>query len=525
MDHLLYVTATNNYYPTLRKNQLDIKKIGTLGELKRSGYKVLSVKDEIRKNLIERLKNREELFNGIIGYEDTVIPSIQNSLLAKHDILLLGLRGQAKTKIARLLPELLDEYIPVVKGSEINDDPFHPVSKYAVDMISEKGDDTEIEWIHRDRRYSEKLATPDVNIADLIGDIDPIKAANQRLHYSHEGAIHYGIIPRTNRGIFVINELPDLQPRIQVGLLNIMQEKDIQIRGFNIRIPLDLLIVFTANPEDYTNRGNIITPLKDRIDSQIITHYPRVLDDGIRITESQSWTDRGNGKTLNIPHYFKEIIETSAFKARESEFVDPKSGVSARLTISSMENLISNAERRTIINNEDLILPRIADLNAILPGITGKIELVFEGEQEGANKVARSILSKATREVFKKYFPDPLERKKKDAKPSENVYLKIIEWFQNGGVVKITDSMSYKEYYKELKKVDGLESFIKKYPQYFETEYEMASLMEFILDGLHQNSKIAKDVLEAGTTYKDMIGSMFSSGDNYDDFEEEYFKN
>lgn len=504
------------------QKKTDVTEIKTIGDLKRSGYKVLSVKDEIRKNLIHKLKDNEVIFEDIVGYDDTVIPAIQNSLLAKHDLLLLGLRGQAKTMIARMLPSLMDEYIPVVKGSEINDDPFDPVSKYALDLVNEMGDQTEIEWIHRDRRYSEKLATPDVNIADLIGDIDPIKAANQRLHYSHEGAIHYGIIPRTNRGIFVINELPDLQPRIQVGLLNIMQEKDIQIRGFNIRIPLDLLIVFTANPEDYTNRGNIITPLKDRIDSQVITHYPKILEDGIKITESQAWTKRDEEQTLNIPHYFKEIVEMSAFKARESEFVDQKSGVSARLTISSMENLISNAERRAIINKEEIIMPRISDLNSILPGITGKVELVFEGEQEGSSKVARSILSKATREVYKKYFPDPLERRKKDPN-YKSPYESVIEWFQNGNTITIKDSMGFKEFFSELKKVKGLESFVKKYPQYFETEYELASLMEFVLDGLHQSSKIAKDVYDSTTSYKDLVGSMFSSGDSYG-YEEEYYK-
>ena len=504
------------------QKEKDITQIKTLGELKNSGYRVLPVKDEIRKNLISKLRNKETVFEDIIGFDDTVIPAIQNSLLAKHDLLLLGLRGQAKTKIARMLPTLLDEYIPIVKGSEINDSPFHPISKYAVDLVNENGEQTEIEWIHRDRRYSEKLATPDVNIADLIGDIDPIKAANQRLHYSHEGAIHYGIIPRTNRGIFVINELPDLQPRIQVGLLNIMQEKDIQIRGFNIRIPLDLLIVFTANPEDYTNRGNIITPLKDRIDSQVITHYPKVLEDGIKITESQAWTNRNENKDLNIPHYFKEIIEMAAFKARESEFVDQKSGVSARLTISSMENLISNAERRAIINNEDFIMPRISDLNSILPGITGKVELVFEGEQEGSSKVARSILSKATREVYKKYFPDPLEKKKKDPN-YKSPYEDIIEWFQNRNSLLIKDGMSFKDFFSELKKVKGLEEFVKQYPQYFETEYELASLMEFVLDGLHQSSKIAKDIYDSTTSYKDLVGSMFSSGDSYG-YEEEYLK-
>ena len=505
---------------------MNFKEIKTLGELKASGYKVLSVKDEIRKNLVEKIKSKKPIFDGIIGYEKTVIPSIINSLLAKHDIILLGLRGQAKTKIARLIPTLLDEFIPIVKGSEINDNPLHPISKFAVDMVNEKGDAAEIEWITRDNRYSEKLATPDVNIADLIGDIDPIKAANQRLHYSHEGAIHFGIIPRTNRGVFVINELPDLQPRIQVGLLNIMQEKDIQIRGFNIRIPLDVLMVFTANPEDYTNRGNIITPLKDRIDSQIITHYPKALEDGIKITETYSWTERDKRTKIVIPYYFREIIEMTAIMARFSEFVDQKSGVSARLTISSIENLISNAERRAIMNNDELIMPRMCDVLSILPGITGKVELVFEGEQEGALKVAKALISKSVREIYKKYFPDPLMKKKKGAAEKEvkDPYAEIVEWFQYGGKVNIKDDMTFKEYFKELKKVDGLENFVKKFPQYYETETELASLMEFVLDGLHQNSKIAKDEIDSEILYKDMVGSMFSQGESFGGYEDEYYK-
>src|ERR1051326_8015468 len=382
----------------------------TIGELRKSGYRVQSVKDEIRKNLIGKIQRKEPLFPAIIGFEKTVIPAIVNAILAKHDIMLLGLRGQAKSRIVRHLPSLLDEYIPIIDGCEINDSPFKPVCKRCNDLVLECGDAVKVEWVHRDARLGEKLATPDVTIADLIGDIDPIKAATQRLHYSHEGAIHFGIIPRTNRGIFAINELPDLQPRIQVGLFNIMEEKDIQIRGFNIRIPLDLLIVFTANPEDYTNRGNIITPLKDRIDSQIFTHYPRTIEDAIRITEQEASISR-DGHTVMIPQYFKEIIEQIAFEARKSEFVDQKSGVSARLTIAAMENLVSNAERRAILNNDREIVPRICDLPHVLPGMTGKIELVFEGEQEGPLKVGKALIGKAVRDVFKKYFPDPLQRK------------------------------------------------------------------------------------------------------------------
>ncbi|HKJ32565.1 MAG TPA: AAA family ATPase, partial [Balneolales bacterium] len=328
------------------------QKIKTLGDLKESGWESLSVKEEMRRNLIKKMHDNETLFPGILGFEKTVIPQIQHALLAKHDVLLLGLRGQAKSRLLRLMINFLDEYMPVVDGSEINDDPYHPLSKYAREIIKEKGDKTPIKWIHRSNRYAEKLATPDTTVADLIGDIDPIKAATRKITLADEEVINFGIIPRTNRGIFAINELPDLQPRIQVALLNIMQERDIQIRGFNIRIPLDIAIFFSANPEDYTNRGNIITPLKDRIDAQIITHYPKTIDIGMEITDQEAWTKRDNGVEVIIPHFIREIIEEMAFNARESEYIDQKSGVSARLTITAMELLVSSAERRALMNNE-----------------------------------------------------------------------------------------------------------------------------------------------------------------------------
>ena len=350
--------------------------IKTIGALRETGYEVLSVKDEIRKNMLAMLKEGKSVFSGIIGYENTVIPEIINAILSRHDFILLGLRGQAKSRILRMLPGLLDEYMPIIKDSEINDNPFKPISKAAVDMVREHGDEVEIEWIHREQRYGEKLATPDVTIADLIGDIDPIKAAVHRLHYAHEGVIHYGIIPRTNRGIFAINELPDLQPRIQVGLFNLMQEKDIQIRGFPIRIPIDVLMVYSANPEDYTNRGNIITPLKDRIGSQILTHYPLHLETSMAITAQEAWINR-DGKTVKIFPILREIVEQTAIEARRSEFVDQKSGVSARMTISSLENVISNAERRSAIHSSNEIVPRVCDLFTALSAITGKIELVY----------------------------------------------------------------------------------------------------------------------------------------------------
>lgn len=493
---------------------MKIENLNTVGELRKAGYKVLSVKEEIRKNLIRKLQEGDELFESIVGYERTVKPALINSLLAKHDIIFLGLRGQAKTKLARMLTTLLDDYVPIIKGSEINDNPFKPVSKYAVDYVEKCGDATEIEWITPERRYGEKLATPDVTIADLIGDIDPIKAAVQRLYYSHEGAIHFGIIPRTNRGIFVINELPDLQPRIQVGLLNIMQERDIQIRGFNIRFPLDVFMVFTANPEDYTNRGNIITPLKDRIDSQILTHYPKKIEEGIRITEQESWISRDSGRETYVPYYIREIIENIAHEARQSEFVEQKSGVSARMPISVIENVVSNAERRAIINDEKVIFPRITDLQLALPGITGKIELVFEGEQEGSVKVSKALIGKAVRQVFKKYFPDPLQKRptlsaRGESAQSHDIYGEILKWFEGGNTIELADDMNFKDYLTVLKKVKGLEQVVKKNIKP-ENDYELATMMEFVLDGLHQNSKIAKDETDETVSYKDMVGSMLA---------------
>lgn len=488
----------------------------TLGELRDSGYTSQPVKEELRTNLIKKLQKNELLFPGIIGYDQTVIPALTNAILAKHDIILLGLRGQAKTRLVRQVTTLLDEWVPVVAGSEINDDPFDPISKFAVDLVKEMGDRTPVEWLHRSRRYGEKLATPDVTIADLIGDIDPIKAASQRLHYAHEGAIHFGIIPRTNRGIFAINELPDLQPRIQVGLFNILEEKDIQIRGFNIRIPMDIMLVFTANPEDYTNRGNIITPLKDRIDSQILTHYPRSMADAIRITEQEAQLER-SGKEVRVPSFFREIIEQIAFEARKSEFVDQKSGVSARLTISAMENLVSNAERRAILAQDRMIVPRICDLPHVLPGLTGKVELVFEGEQEGTVKVSKALVGKAVRETFKHYFPDPLRKRARQTQPTQGgrqepedpEYGKIIRWFESGNAVEVADDMPLDAYTEELNKVAGLREVTRRFMKNLEEKYELPSVMEFVLDGLHQNSKIAKDEVDHATTYKDLVGSIF----------------
>ena len=326
--------------------------IKTLGDLKRSGYKSLPIKEEIRNNLIEKLQKKETTFPGILGYDDSVIPDTERALLSRHNILFLGLRGQAKTRMARIMTDLLDEYIPIVEGSEVNDDPLKPLSKYAIDQIEKFGDNTPITWLHRKARFGEKLATPDVSVADLIGDIDPIKAANLRLSFADERVIHYGIIPRCNRGIFVINEIPDLQARIQVALFNILEEGDIQIRGFKLRMPLDILFVFTANPEDYTNRGSIVTPLKDRIESQILTHYPKTIETSLAITEQEANVLEDQLKKINVSDLLKRLVEQVAFEARANEYVDKKSGVSARLTIACYENAVSSAERRAILHNE-----------------------------------------------------------------------------------------------------------------------------------------------------------------------------
>jgi magnesium chelatase subunit I len=498
-----------------------LTEITTLGALKESGYQVLPVKDELRKNLTAKLKRRETIFPGIIGYERTVIPQIQNAILGRHDMILLGLRGQAKSRLIRMLPSLLDEVVPVVEGSDLNDNPFAPISKYARDLIDEHGDATPIAWRHRSERYGEKLATPDTSIADLIGDIDPIKAAHHRLTYADEDVIHFGIIPRTNRGVFAINELPDLQPRIQVGLLNIMEEQDIQIRGFNIRFPLDVMMVFTANPEDYTNRGNLITPLKDRIDSQIITHYPKTVEVGIEITSQEAWQDRdgvAEAVDVHVPHFFREIVEQIAFEARESEYVDQKSGVSARMTRAALEDLISAAERRALLNGEEETTVRIADLHHVEPAITGKIELVYEGEQEGPQNVARMLIGRAVKSIFVRHFPDPSD-KKEGRKP----YTDVLNWFAKNNHIDLRPDLPFTDYAKALDRVDGLRKVAKECGNPG-SPAELAATMEFILEALHQNSLIGKDYLqEYGSQYSDIMGSMLSSlGDfDEDDFDDE----
>ncbi|MBS1951912.1 MAG: Magnesium chelatase, subunit ChlI [Cytophagales bacterium] len=482
------------------------KNINNLGQLKASGYKFKTIKDELRTNLIEKLKKKENVFEGIWGYEETVIPDVERAILAGHDVNFLGLRGQAKTRLARLMVNLLDEYIPVIAGSELTDDPQNPISRFGRDKVNELGDETPVLWLHREERYTEKLATPDVSIADLIGDVDPIKAASLKLPYSDERVIHFGLIPRSHRCIFVINELPDLQARIQVALFNILQEGDIQIRGFKLRLPLDIQFVFTANPEDYTNRGSIVTPLKDRIDSQIITHYPKTLDIGKRITQQEAHIRAEQSRLVSMAEIAKDIIEQIAFEARKSEFVDAKSGVSARLTISAYENLIAAAERRSIINNEKNTLIRISDFIGVIPSITGKVELVYEGQQEGPGIVAQNLVGKALRTQFLNYFPDPEKyRKQKEKSP----YKKITDWFGDGHTLDLLHDMSNPDYEKTLRSVPGLADVVNEFQKEKDAGLKLF-FMEFALHGLAEHSLISKHNLTAGLQFKDLLSSMFS---------------
>jgi magnesium chelatase subunit I len=504
-----------------------MQSITTLGELKKSGYRSKSIRDEVRDNLIKKIEQKEQPFPGILGYEDTVIPDTERALLSRHNILFLGLRGQAKTRMARQMVHLLDEWIPVVAGSEINDDPFHPVSGYAEKIIAEKGDETPINWIHRSERYGEKLATPDVSVADLIGDIDPIKAANLRLSFSDEGVLHYGIIPRSNRCIFVINELPDLQARIQVALFNILEEGDLQIRGFKLRLPLDVLFVFTANPEDYTNRGSIVTPLKDRIQSQILTHYPKTLETSMEITAQEARLHQQQHDRVSISDLVNRLIHQVAFEARTSELVDKKSGVSARLTIAAYENAISAAERRSLMNQEATTQVWISDLAGIIPSITGKIELVYEGEQEGPYQVAFNLLDKSIRSLFAQYFPAPDAHKKRKGKAAgtdESPYKAITKWFDAGNHLQLLLQQTDAGKLQQLYRVNGLYAFVQKaYPA--ATEMEAALLMEFVLHGLSAYSLISKKLLDGQIEFKDLMGSMLNIGglgadgtDDTDDF-------
>ncbi|MDP4827917.1 MAG: sigma 54-interacting transcriptional regulator [Flavobacteriales bacterium] len=487
----------------MNKNKPSIK---TFGELKAAGIKTRSVRDEMRENLIEKIKTEAPVFAGIHGYEDSVLPEVQHAILARHSMNLLGLRGQAKTRIARGMIDLLDEWIPIVKGSELNDDPYAPLSVFARNLVKEHGDETPITWMHRSERYVEKLATPDVTISDLIGDVDPIKAMNMKLDYADERVIHFGLIPRANRSIFVINELPDLQPRIQVALFNILQEGDIQIRGFQLRLPLDVAFVFTANPEDYTNRGAIITPLKDRIQSQILTHYPRSIEISGTITQQETRLTDEQRKAVVVPDLLSEMIERVAFEARESEFIDQKSGVSARLTISALENLVSTAELRMLQSKSAQTTARVSDMLGIIPAVAGKVELVYEGEQEGPRNVALHLLGKAIRTRFPQVFPNPetLKRKKQ-----ESPYDPIVDWFSTDHI-ELLASDDDQLYSDKLNSIGGLSELVDKYlPGTDNREL----WMEFALHGLGEFNLLNKEVLDQAVSFSDLMDTIFSDDD------------
>ncbi len=487
----------------------------SLGELKNSGYEIIPVKEEIRKNLILKLTNGEPVFPGLIGYEETVTKYLINALLAKHDIILLGHRGQGKTRLLRQLTNLLDAQIPIIAGSPVNDSPFGPISKFGRDRILEFGDKTPLEWVGREGRYGEKLATPDVSIADLIGDVDPLKAMNEKLDFSHEGVMHFGLIPRSNRGIFVINELPDLQARIQVGLLNILEERDFQIRGFPIRLPLDIFIAFSANPEDYTNRGNIITPLKDRIDSQILTHYPKDRLTALRITEQEAWIER-NGSQVEIHSVLRHCLEQIAFEARaDKDYVDQSSGVSSRMSISALENLISTVERRNIggarVGGKAPWQARFMDLDGILPSLTGKMELVYEGEREGPANTAHLMITRSIKSVFQENFRDPYNRKEKN--PEENPYFPLLTWFETGGNLTLRDDVSEGEYEKMLLSVPNLKEVTRTCwlkQKEMPAEKELPILMELVLEGLHAHARLSKTNITHGYVYRDVMSTIMA---------------
>jgi magnesium chelatase subunit I len=482
---------------------MTIDTIITLGELKQSNYVSKSIKDELRDNLRNKIKAGEATFDGVHGFENTVIPELERAILSRHNINLLGLRGQAKTRMARKMIELLDEYIPVVAGSEINDDPLNPISRFAKDLIAEKGDATPVEWLHRSERFFEKLATPDVTVADLIGDIDPIKAATLKLSYADDRVIHFGMIPRANRCIFVINELPDLQARIQVALFNILQEGDIQIRGFKLRLPLDLQFIFTANPEDYTNRGSIVTPLKDRIGSQILTHYPETIAIARTITQQEAKLLHHQSETIHVPSLAKDLLEQISFEARESEYIDSKSGVSARLSITAYEVLLSTAERRALQSGAETTTVRLSDFMGIIPAITGKVELVYEGEQEGAAAVAQHLIGDAIHTFFPAYFPK-IEKLERDLEASP--YAQLLEWFFAETGFELLDNATDEEYRNTLDAILPLNDLIEKYQADFPLE-DRYFLKEFILWGLVEYDKLSKDRFEKGYQIKDLYSN------------------
>jgi len=486
-----------------------------LGELIQSGYRSQTVKEELRNNLLRFLKQGENPFPGIFGYEHTVIPQLERAILAGHNLNFLGLRGQAKTRMARLLVNLLDEYIPVIEGSELNEDPLHPITEASIKRVKEEGNALSVSWLHRSERYTEKLATPDVSVADLIGDIDPIKAANLKLSFSDSGVIHYGLVPRANRGIFVINELPDLQSRIQVALLNILQEGDIQIRGFKLRLALDLQFVFTANPEDYTHRGSIITPLKDRIESQILTHYPHSIETSRKITDQEARIRPELKESIEIPELIKDVIEQLAVEGRRSEFVDAKSGVSARLTVTARELAFSTAEWRMIRNGETHAILRMTDLLGIVPAVNGKVELVYEGDREGPAKVAHHLLGKSVKALFPKLFPSPdrIKRKKET-----NPYKSIIEWFSEGNSIELTALLDQKSFTETLYSVPGLATCVQTFHP-GASESERLLLMEFLLFGLSEFSLLSRFSEQDEVSFRDILGSMLDGNEDEDESE------
>ncbi|MBD1422058.1 sigma 54-interacting transcriptional regulator [Sphingobacterium chuzhouense] len=478
---------------------MDYTNIKTFGELKKAGYTPKTIKEELRQNLVTMIQKGETVFEGVHGYEDTVIPELERAILSKHNINLLGLRGQAKTRLARLMVNLLDEYVPVVEGSEINDDPYNPISRYAVELLRDKADDTPISWLHRSERFAEKLATPDVTVADLIGDVDPIKAANLRLSYADDRVIHFGMIPRANRSIFVINELPDLQARIQVALFNILQEGDIQIRGFKLRLPLDVQFVFTANPEDYTNRGSIVTPLKDRIGSQILTHYPTSVAVAKTITAQEADLEAGQKEQIYVPELAREILEQISFEARNSEYIDTKSGVSARMSITAFQNLLSTAELRMLRNGDTSTTVRLSDFMGIVPAITGKVELVYEGEQEGAASVAIQLIENAIKTLFPTLFPK-IEKLEKENE--RYPYDEIVRWFSDSDGIELPDDLTDADYQQALDQVEPIRALIRQYQPDTKPE-DIYFLSELVLWGLTLYNKLSKYRLDNGLQFQD----------------------